>query len=390
MGRRHRTGEEGCTTCLRGVRRGDPDGLADARRPVRQLALRHRWRAHRIAYWPKPGASPFDTIAFTRGVERIAREATALFRGAPYRDYTFIYQDDAYGGFEHRNSVTLGVQSDVLARNDFADAFEDTAHEFTHTWNLMAIRPAEYAGLSYRTQPSVPGLWFSEGLTIHYADRFLRHAGLPTYDSTSMSHLERAIERYLAMPGNSHHSAETINRAEYNAGPEALGDYPASSHLVGELLGTVFDLTIRAATENRRSMDDVMRLMLARYSGARGFTSADVERAIAETCGCDVHSFFENHVRGAGAIDFERHLRLAGLRPVIRWVPATNRGGAPELDMRIRAWVPDSGGRPRFYVMNPSSSWGRAGIHTADAIVTINGRAIAERAVLAGWVSARK
>ncbi|MBA3670453.1 MAG: M61 family metallopeptidase [Gemmatimonadaceae bacterium] len=342
----------------------------------------HSWRfvvngvPHHIAYWPMPGAPAVDTVAFARGIERLAREAMALFRGAPYRDYTFIYQDGAYGGLEHRNSVTLGVQSDALARGDLADAFDATAHEFTHTWNLMAIRPAEYGDVSYRTQPPVPGLWFSEGLTLHYADLLLRRAGLPTYDTTAITHLERMIERYMNMPGNSHHSAETISRAEYNSGPGALGDYPASTHLVGELLGTVLDLTIRASTSNRRSMDDVMRLMLARFSGGRGFTGADIQRAVVEACGCDVRRLFERHVRGVAPIDFEQHLRLAGLRPTISWVPATTRERVPEMDMRIRAWVPPEGGRPRLYIIDPSSIWGRAGIHTGDELVTINGRTV--------------
>ena len=123
-----------------------------------------------------------------------------------------------------------------------------------------------------------------------------------------------------------------------------------------------------------RSMDDVMRLMLERHSAERGFSGRDVERAVAEVCGCSVRGLFDAHVRGAAPIDFDRWLRLAGLRSVTSWVPALDREGRPALDLRTRAWQPPEGGPLRMIVLNPASAWGRAGLHTGDRLVSINGQ----------------
>lgn len=70
---------------------------------------------HRIAWWPLPDATPFDSVAFVNAIAGVAREAIALFGRAPYRDFTYIVQDGAYGGLEHANSATFGVQSRTLA-----------------------------------------------------------------------------------------------------------------------------------------------------------------------------------------------------------------------------------------------------------------------------------
>src|SRR5207253_5599630 len=247
----------------------------------------------------------------------------------PYRQYTFLFQDGAYqGGLEHRNSVTLGASSADLARDPNA-TIQETAHEFVHTWNLMTIRPLEYRGVDYRTQPPVSSLWFSEGLTMFYADLVLRRASLPLSDSTRVAHLERLIGRYLGNPAYARFSAEAVSRVAYNAEPGALGDYSASTHLQGELLGTMLDLIVRDATNGRRSMDDVMRLLFDRFSGERGFAGRDIERTVAAVCGCDVRQFFETHVRGARPIDFDRYLRLIGMRPRVSWLPALGRDGRP-------------------------------------------------------------
>jgi predicted metalloprotease with PDZ domain len=330
---------------------------------------------HRVVYWPLPDATPFDTTAFVNGIEGIARQAIALFGRAPYRDYTFIFQDGAYGGLEHRNSVTIGAPSASLAQS-LRFTLGETAHEYVHTWNLMRIRPTEYGDVDYRTQQPVAGLWFSEGLTMHYADVLQRRAGLPVSDSTRIAHLETLIGRYLASPGNARFSAEAISRVAYNAQPGALGDYTASVHLVGELLGNVLDLIVRDATDNRRSMDDVMQLMLERYSGPRGFTGRDVERAVDDVCGCDVSRVFDAHVRGANPIAFDQYLALAGLRAEVSWAPALDREGRPELDFRMRAFSPAAGQPLRMIITDPASAWGRAGLHTNDRLISIGGNAV--------------
>jgi predicted metalloprotease with PDZ domain len=342
---------------------------------------------HRVAYWPLPQAAPFDTIAFVGDIERLVRQAVALFGRAPYREYTFLFVDGAYGALEHRNSVTLGAPSADLARRVTA-LLPETAHEYFHTWNLMRIRPAEYRDVDYRPQPPVAGLWFSEGLTMFYADLLSRRAGIHVSDSTRVAHLEYLIGNYLANPGNSHFSLEQISRVAYGAAPGALGDYSVGPHLPGELLGTMLDLAVRDATGSTRSMDDVMRAMLERYAGERGFTGADVERTIADVCRCGVAALFAAHVRTAHPIDFDHYLGLMGLHTRVEWLPAV-RDSQAVADLRIRAWLPPGGRNLRLWVLDPGSVWGRAGLHTGDELVSVNGTGVPDwpafRALLGRW-----
>ena len=128
-----------------------------------------------------------------------------------------------------------------------------------------------------------------------------------------------------------------MSRAAYNAGPLALGDYSVSTHMQGELIGTMLDFIVRDATNGARSMDDVMRLMLERYSGETGFTGRDIERVVAELCKCSVTPFFDAHVRGASAIDVARYLRLAGLRLDVARIPVA-RDGALLPDLRVTGY----------------------------------------------------
>ena len=342
---------------------------------------------HRIVYWRQPDAAPFDTAAFAGNIQRVAREALRLFGTAPYRDYSFLIQDGAYGALEHANSVTLGITSAELAEDPAAE-LDEVAHEYIHTWNLVHLRPAGYGAVSPRPATPSTGLWFSEGLTMYYADVLLRRGHLPNPHSNRAAHVAELIARYLGSTGNQRLSAEDVSRAEYSSDPLVLGDYVASTHLQGELIGTMLDLVIRNATGDRRSFDDVMRLMVQRYGGTRGFTTLDVQHTVAGVCGCDVGAIFDAHVRRGGPIDFDRHLALVGLRTRVSWSPALTRDGRPATDLRIWAADPPDNGGLVLRLFDPESVWGRAGLHTGDRLVSLNGHPAPGRAefrtVLAG------
>lgn len=345
------------------------------------VGVLHEWRfavndvPHRVVYWPGPDAVPFDTAALVRGVEGVVRGAASLFARLPYREYVFQLHDGALGALEHPNSLSLGAPSQSLARG-VTPLLEEIAHEYVHAFNLMRIHPVEYDDVTYKTPRRSRGLWFSEGLTMFYADVLMRRAGIQLDERTRVDHVQGLIGRYFATPGNFTISPERVSEAEYGGGPGALGDNTASPHLQGELIGAMLDLEIRHATSGRKSMDDVMRLMLARFSGQRGFTSRDVEHVVAEVCACHVSKFFDNYVLGANPIDFNAYLGHAGLEVSVERRPALGSDGRPVADLRAYPYDVQDGGPPRIAITNPEGAWGRAGLHTGDRIFAMNGQPI--------------
>jgi len=329
---------------------------------------------HHVAYLPQPNAASFDTVSFIAGVQKLVTEAFKIFGRSPYSSYTFLYQDGAYGALEHLNSVTIGARSQNLAQG-LTDVFDTTAHEYFHTWNLMHVRPVERVGLRYRPANPTGHLWWSEGVTIYFSDLLLRRAKLPVYDPTRVAHLERYIAAYLFTPGYSRISAERASRAAED--PLALGDDFASTHTQGKVLGTMLDLMIWETTRGQRSLDDVMRKLSDRFTPQRGITGRDIERAVHDVCACDARPFFEAHVRGAQAVDFDHYLRIIGMRTQVSWLPALGSDGKPEPDLRISALDVVSDSTLRLRLTNPASAWGRAGLHTGDRLVSLDGSAVA-------------
>ena len=331
---------------------------------------------HAVAIWSSPEAKSYDAGPLLDGIKRIAQQAVTAFGKPPYPRYTFLFQDGGQAALEHLTSVNLGLSSDL------DDLFDELAHEYIHVWNLMDVRPRERVGLKYHFAEPVGVLWWNEGATIMFADLIIRRAGLGGERRSRVQHLESIIARYLTAPGYSTLSAELVSRGDSH--PLLLGDNGASTHLQGQVLSTMLDLRIRDATGGRRNVTDVMRLLAARFDSQHGITNADIERALVEVCGCDMKSFFRDHIYGAKQVDFDRYLGLIGMRADVTRSPALNPDGQPAVDLRIGPLSVE--GEVILRITNPQSAWGKAGLHTGDRLLSVDGTRVTSWSDFRGWL----
>ena len=77
------------------------------------------------------------------------------------------------------------------------------------------------------------------------------------------------------------------------------------------------DLIIREATDNRRSLDDVMRILMNEHGGENleqtGFGAEEMIYICSDVAGFDLYDFFEQHVLGTVPPDWGLYLGYAGL-----------------------------------------------------------------------------
>jgi predicted metalloprotease with PDZ domain len=273
---------------------------------------------------------------------------------------------------EHGNETTLGAPSKDLAK-DISSYYLDIAHEYFHAWNLVRIKPKGYGQVGYHKAPTSKELWWSEGATMYYADLLVRRAGLMNDSLSREKHLKEMLENYYSLPGNYKLSPEMVSLSEYG-NRLLLGNYAASTHNQGEVLATLLDILIRSKTQGKKRLDDVFVKMNEQYAGTGGFTADDIERLVHETCGCDVHTFFMDHIKGDKTLPVARYLSLLGLDMKLDWekVRTGNNGLAP--DLRIYPYM--DGAAVRIAISDPESSWSKAGLKTGDQVLGINGQRI--------------
>jgi predicted metalloprotease with PDZ domain len=342
---------------------------------LRHWAFRDAGTTFHVHYWPLPSAVPFDTAAFIGDLRRLTHASIAVFGRAPVRDYHFLLQDGVTDALEHAASVTFGLPSEALAR-DVRARLPELAHEFFHTWNLVAIHPDTYGALSYQAPAPTTGLWVGEGVTLYYADALRRRAGLADSSLSRIDWLAGLLRNYYGAWWSTRVSPERASLA-FGASPVVNPDATGGYYLQGELLGVALDGLLRDSTDDRRGLDDLMRALYSASHGGRGFTSASLARAADSVCRCRLDRFFADQVRGTAPIDPRPVLARLGLQILIDTTAAVDDAGVPLPDLRIG--FDFSRGEPpvTLVVSNSASLWARAGLRTGDRLVSFDGAAVA-------------
>ena len=360
-------------------RRRAPDAATLLDSPI-MLGSLHVWALiergvrYTVAWWPRPNAPTFDSASFVSSFRALARSAVNVFDAPPAPAYWLLVQD-AGDALEHRASLTIGIPSEALARDPRAHLLE-LAHEFFHSWNLVAIHPDDYGSLHYTPTPPTGGLWWGEGVTMHYADVLPRRAGLTDSSTTRRAHLESLLERYYAAPWATSVSPEAASLA-FGQSPLANSNATGGYYLQGELLGEVLDAAIRDSTRDTRSLDDAMRALFRESrNGTRGFTAEQLEAIVDSVCSCQLRSMFAAEVHSAGLIDIRPAMHRLGWRVAVDTVLAVGPDGAPLPDLRVGVSSVDDS-TVAFVRVARDSPWGTSGVRAGDVLRSVGDRRVA-------------
>jgi len=259
----------------------------------------------------------FDGERAIRDLERIVSTDEKFWGGLPYDKYVFFnLLMGPGGGLEHRNSVMMTSSRWTQAtRGEYLNWLSLASHEYFHLWNVKRLRPLELGPFDYEHEVYPRSLWVSEGLTDYYADLQLHRAGLSSR-AEYLAQLSAAIRALQTTPARLAQTAEMASFdawiKQYRPDENSLNSV-ISYYTKGAVLGFVLDARIRAATANAKSLDDVMRLAFARYSGARGFTPEQFRQTASEVAGVDLGPWFTQALDTTAEVDYAPALDWLGL-----------------------------------------------------------------------------
>lgn len=241
-----------------------------------------------VVYRDSSEFSPGERALLLQRTGEMMTAETNYFRGAPFaRLAAFYFRDDGVGGLEGSNAF----QAYALPGLDLTDttnprvrAFYSVAvHELFHTWNPVHMTATEdpwikegvscYAHLvlsgrlGYLTPEDIAGSWN------RYYEQLDSNATLRTIALTDPRLWTR----------------------EYDGEEWRLVTYER-----GMVTALLLDVHIREATDNLRSLDDVLAGLYARHAH-RGYDHAQLKETIHAATGVDAAAFFARYVEGAPA-----------------------------------------------------------------------------------------
>ena len=263
-----------------------------------------------------------DAVDRTRLVSTLAAIVdyqTGMMGEAPFGEYLFLFHVGRRfggGGMEHSNSTAISADSGAALASV-------SAHEFFHLWNVKRIRPQSLEPVDRTREMWTRALWFAEGVTNTYASYSLVRAGLWS-QGEFFADLGQQITALQTRPARLWQSAEESSLTAWfeKYALYERPEYSISYYGKGQLLGVGLDLVIRDATDNRASLDDVLRRLNQQYaqrgrfySDSEGIRAAaeEVIREASPEATTDLAEFFRRYVAGTDELPFAEWLSIAGL-----------------------------------------------------------------------------
>lgn len=260
----------------------------------------------------------FDRPQFISDLKKIVEGSAAVIGDIPYKHYTFIAIGPGGGGIEHLNSTSISFSGEQLTtRAGCSRMYNFLAHEYFHHYNVKRIRPVELGPFNYDQENRTRMLWVSEGFTVYYPYLILKKAGLMTEEEV-FGGLQSNIISYENKPGHLFQSATQASFETWEDGPFGrTGDeaYKTISYYSkGPVLGAMLDFKIRHESQNKKSLDDVMRALYRTYyqKQQRGFTEKEFWAECEKAAGTQLAEIAD-YAATTKEIDYPKYFAYAGL-----------------------------------------------------------------------------
>jgi predicted metalloprotease with PDZ domain len=278
----------------------------------------------------------WDGARAASDVEAIVR-ATARFWGKLPFDRPYLFLNPHWqgnGGLEHAHSTLLSTSPRMTMEGPgYPFWLGFVSHEYFHAFNVKRLRPVEISTFDYAAPPQTASLWISEGLTSYFGELMVARSGVVDPSAHILDAMSREIRSLQNTPGRLAQTLAQSSLEVWNGGTSGVGRDPSktvSYYVKGPVVGFLLDAEIRRATDNDRSLDDVMRLAFERYSGATGFTPDQFREAAEEVSKTDLKPFFHKALDTTEELDYQPALDWFGLR----FAPREN-----DDDSKVAPWT---------------------------------------------------
>ena len=241
-----------------------------------------------------------DMDAETERLRKVSEPALKMFGGSGFKRYLYIIHLEIgsfNGGLEHRAcNVQAVANSPELHLDDLA------AHEYFHAWNVKQIRPKILGPFDYTQPQRTANLWFAEGVTDYYSKLHTYQSGLQS-EAWLRGQLVDMMQQLQNGQTRKVKTVEDSSRQCWESDGFGVGDL--SYYVKGLLAGLIFDSAIIDATDGKKTLDDVMRLLFAEHELPKaGYEEDELRQVINIVAGRDLSDLYTKMIRSTDEMPY--------------------------------------------------------------------------------------
>ncbi|WBF65602.1 MAG: M61 family metallopeptidase [Candidatus Kinetoplastibacterium crithidii] len=284
-------------------------------------------------------SSKIDKNRISTDIKKICDEQISFFdpytKIPPFIDngniFIFIINinDKHFGGIEHRSSTVISTKRKFLPTEnikkqpkEYSEFLSLISHEYFHSWLIKRIKPASFIKYDLRKPTLTNLLWIFEGFTSYYEYIFLLRCKLIN-QNYYLNILSERINKTINYPGK---YKQTLEESSFDAWIKFYKQNENSINSTvnyyekGSLIAFGIDTEIRKQSENKYSLDDLMRFLWQKYGKyfyitiQKGLSNDDFVKDTKEATGIDISYIINKYVKDIDDIPIAQWLDYYGLK----------------------------------------------------------------------------
>lgn len=271
-------------------------------------------RDYELVVW---GEGNYDLEQMVTDLTKLGTQANAIWDGFPFERYVYMVHatSGARGATEHLNSTVIQLPRFMFReRKDYIRFISTASHEFIHTWNVKAYRPAGLVPYDYQNEAMTSLLWMAEGSTSYFQHQLLARAGVIT-PKELLEDIATRIDRHQHTPGREIQSVAEASLGQWVAqGGDYAHNHSVNIYSEGYMASLALDMAILSDTKLKHSYRDVHRNLYKDFALPKGYTESDVKGILKSLTGKDYASWWHANIDSPLALDFDELLSRAGLK----------------------------------------------------------------------------
>ena len=277
-----------------------------------------------------------------------------------------IYKWNSFGALEHLSSTTV-VYPETYSKQQLANGMINgtVSHEFFHIVTPLSVHSEEIHSFDFNTPNMSKHLWMYEGITEYFANLFQVNQGLIT-EQEFIDNMKTKISRSLRF-----NDTMSFTKMSKNILEDKYAKNYGNVYQKGALIGMTLDILLREESKGKYGIRNLMKDLSDKYGQHQPFKDDEILAEITSMTYPSVGTFFDNHLTGNIAINYDEYFAKVG---IVKKKEKIDAGYF--FDSSRQMFISGNREGQIFFTNRKNTALEALGIKGGDVIKSINGEAV--------------
>lgn len=277
-----------------------------------------------------------------------------------------VYNWQSFGALEHLSSTTV-VFPETYSKEQLTNGMINgtVSHEFFHIVTPLSVHSEEIHSFDFNTPNMSKHLWMYEGVTEYFANLFQVNQNLISE--------QEFIDEMKGKIANSMRYNDTMSftKMSKNILEDEYAKNYGNVYQKGALIGMSLDILLREESKGTYGIRNLMKDLSNKFGQSKPFKDDEILAQIVEMTYPSIGTFFDNHLTGNVAINYDELLNKVG---IVKKKESIDAGYF--LDSNRQLFLSVNKDKEIFFTNRKNTALDALGIQNGDVIKSINGETV--------------